>query len=1349
MTHFARLVLTCFLFSVLGLSQSVAQNEIADPRDEVPADTTPEAVSPLTWESLKGNWKNIYWDSHFGAVRGDVKIDENQNISLAITHPETGEQTNLTLESASIDGNTLNATFTGASPHSPRQTGLNYPEEAIVIDTPDLTQIRIIGGTDDIVQPVKALEESDSERVELILEKLSDTALAGNWRYRVNPFLQRAKDGYGRAGELEQDDNGVWWSTGSETWTQPKPQIFGIMPIQDQLAKEVFSDGATLPYYGYPFGPDADGNGRMRTLFVFGRDLPKDWSQKIEIKGGTPGITYNEIARLSDYERREERRANVRRESADEDRRMDDFNRGRQLLKNRSEPDKHAKIEELEAVILRANLDADVVPGWQSVNYGGSESAWLLQFGDNTARLRIVRKIGRQDSEHESTGYLFTGELFRIEIETTHKLPVKSIPVTVGAAPLGVSMDAWSEGGLLVGDGEGIPAMRSPENPKIYRTEFIRVDPRMPVGKVGSANAARPYHIISGKQGTRVFAKIARPGLISLPPTMAQATVYDTAGDTGVGGNWNTWLTKAASCAGVENVSRLATERATADTITEYVINSGRARFPIPGWFDSKVTVGQHAGMVLMRDTFVRQLERNRATFQSLQSDEDIIAFRRAMAPVILQERSPLSRIEVKGMDGIPTTFNWTFKEAVIGDVYDKKIEDVERWAIEATREALATYTRLMDEQSRKTRAIDDCDVEELLKTTGYRFEAVAALASSKLMVPAAAPIYWAPDYRARANVETVAYVAEQVEIFEKLGEADRREALMAIGLATIPVAVVGGMAGSGAAIFATFAVDVIDIGFATYKEVDEKWARDAEVQFALAAADVTGMRRLERAESRARNWSAVMGALFPQVTFAAMGALVDVPDLYKVYREGFRIFKVQRGRKVLMEANNIASAADTAPARSAQVAEELEDSLERSRLAQAAGESSDAPPLRAPDAAAQLDPEIEAALRPAQRGVRFDELPDALTSSADDIFSYLDDIGSSAHLSDIDDLFLTSAQRIARDIGEGTEAPPWVSAFRSETLEELRRIFNERRPDLAELMETGAQRVARQLEAADPIRRRFAREVLESEPGLSPERFEALVEELVKRNPTPRSPDYYSQANPNRLDLTDDLADAGWRFTLEETGQSAAYLIRDPDGRVGSVQRAFDPETGVFKMEAAFREAAGAPANTLPGPIRGMIENVLPVGLTPRGVPAIQYATMRLMNHFGIAYGSTGAGAIKQAMMEHIANYATIVKLEYLRRTYHPSKALSELPEEELSRLLMMTHSVRYAQSVLANAGYRIKSAKIELDALGGDGVMRFFHRNFYSQTESAAEFAARHGIKGDDEGLTFFNIILDVEPF
>ncbi|SDB58665.1 hypothetical protein [Bauldia litoralis] len=1312
------------------------------------------AVKPppeLTWKFLQGRWKVSYWDAALSSISGEARISD-RTITLSLRDHVNGEVRELLPERSTIENNELVLVLGPGSPRSERQTGLGYPEVAITVNSSALRQFRITGGTHELVQPMAPMPQTDVDRVEIRLKPATQSTLVGKWRYRVHPFIERAKDGYGRAGNLRQAEDDIWWEVGSEAWTRPKPKVFAAVPLEPQLAIRLFTDGTSQSAFGYPFGVRSSDGVRTRTLFVLGEDLPRDWSERAETISGSAGVTYAEIARLSDFQASERRRLDFPSDVAAHDRDLDPFTRGRKLIKARLKPEKSADVDERDAVILRATFTDKTVPGWQAFSYGGSRSAWLLQFGDNTAKLRIVRKIGLLDHEHEATGIVFPGELVRVEIETRRKLPVKSIPVIVGTAGQGRPIDPKSKSqGLLSGDGNGIPAIRSSENPRIFRTEFIQLDPRLPAGNAIHASKDRPHHTLPGATGVRVFATIGEPGIISLPPPITMATVYRSPGAQAVEGDWRKWLSVAARCADITISTRRDAEQATATEISTFLVNSGRYRIAFPGWIDNKVTVGQHAGMLLMRDTFVQQLAQVRTAYARLVTDEQILAFRRAIEPVIRQGRSPLTRIETKGIDGRPTTFDWTFEKAITGDVHDREMAEVERWAIAATREVIEKHLRLIEQATNRAKAIGECEVPELLQLTGYEFAAIARLAQTKLMRNAPAPLYWVPDAHARANVETVATVAERVAIAERLAAQARHEATLAVGLATIPVAVGGALTGSFGTVLASFAWDVIDVGAAVHTEVTAKLNADEAYRFARGAADLTGMYHLRRAERRQRPWGAVIGKLFPRAVLFAYGRLIDVPVLYEKFVVGLRTLQIARGRALMMQANGVAGAAEQAPARIASATEEVDNALTAARAAEASGgRINPVAELGEPPPGAGVDPEIENAISKAKPPeVELKPVGGNLEDALEDVVRYLDDIDASDFASQIDEAFLQELEAASRTLGQGADAPAWGAAVSEDSFALIRRLASLGRADVVELMDAASDRIAAQIDAAHLLRRQLARQVLISEPNINAERFEDIVDELFRRRPQARNSDYLEQSNPVRTDITDDLEGIGWRFELNESGNSAVYKIRDPDGKWGSVLRAYDPGTYTLTLKAAFRELRPTPKGGTPGPVRGMIEGVLPHPLPSGGVPTIQFTTMRLMTHLGVRYASAGAGAIRSCVMEHIQNLRTIARLEYLRRLFHPNISdLRDIPESAMSDMLMMTHSVRYAQSDLAAAGYRVKSARLEFDSWYGRSPLSVFEENFFSGFETAEEFIKRLGMNPDDLAGQSFIIRLDVEP-
>ena len=1297
---------------------------------------------PPTLAELEGEWIATYWDSDIGGVEGLARIDAAGTAEVVYDDPASGRSVRLQSTSLRLDGGRLVIEFSGQPATTGAKDGTTAPDVAYVIGQP-AEEFTVRWGENSATMALKPLAETDRNRITVEFA-VDDARLSGHWRYRSHPFIGRAADGHGRDGQVEEDEAGVTWTTGLESWRRPQPVVYGVIPLEDQLALEFFSDGTSAPHYGYPFGPKRTVTGRTRTLFVFGKDLPRDHGRRIAIEAVDGGIAYEELARRSDADRAEIYAAL--------------FAEGWKKLEERlpADADGSAVLDGLDAIIVRARLSKAAVPGLNTFRVDGQEVAWLLQFGDNLAQLRIVRPIGRTGQAFEQTGFVFPGEFVRIEVETTHQLPADSIPVLVGVdgAP------------LLLGDGKGIPAGRDPDNPRIYQTDYIYLDPGLSAGQAVDYRAGLGFHAVPVRQGSRLTALLGEQGLISIPPTIGQATVFETPGDTGVGGNWETWLEASAACADAPEAG-VPIDRAHAATIAEYLLSE---TFTRSVGLETRISVGQHAAMLLLRDTFVRLLERNRAQFGRLGTDEEMLAFRRHLEPLVRQGGTPLAKIKVASLDGVgETEFIWTFEKSILAKLHDRRIDEVEAWAIAATRQALERYRAAMADAIARAQDIETCDVEELLKLTGSGFEPVARIAKSKLMMQQAG--VWAPAHRPRAWVDTVALLGDQLDIQERVGDEDTEMVVMSVGLASIPVAVVGGAYGYMGAVIATFVIDIFDVAYGTYKELDQKWAQDREVQFATGAADVLGIARLEEAEARQLSWSQVFVRLGFIVGPAATGMIFDVPDLFKGFEAALHLRKADRGRQAIMSLNAIPPArAGAAPALEAgraieaaidQAAQDAASlpfaaSPARRQLAElvqetpATARTVDAPPAAAGGAADGSRP-----LR-----INFDDLPDVAENVAEDIAAHLDTIGTASRRSQLDAGTLLGASELD-DFAGFSVTPPWERHFRPDDLAELNRHW-ELRADIRRLMDDAPERLAALLNEGGQRSRR-AWEVLRSEPGLDIAQFERRVDSLVRRFEGPHpvhGADYYRQAAPDNGDVTRSLREEGWRAKRSNTNRGELVQlgldIRDPSGRIGGVRRGYDPDTGTFDMWYAFADLGRMHA-AQPGRIDSMIRGgALPFPLGQSGTPAIQFFNMRIMNALGIPYGS--ANGIRIAKMNHIVNARTVTQLGWFKATYYPTVAWKDIPGDELSAFLQLTHSGRYGAESLGVAGYRVKRAKLVFNKTAKENLGEY--RRYFEDGRRPNEppplpedtfdaFMSRHELSSNSPVDGWFDIVFDVEPW
>ena len=126
---------------------------------------------------------------------------------------------------------------------------------------------------------------------------------------------------------------------------------------------------------------------------------------------------------------------------------------------------------------------------------------------------------------------------------------------------------------------------------------------------------------------------------------------------------------------------------------------------------------------------------------------------------------------------------------------------------------------------------------------------------------------------------------------------------------------------------------------------------------------------------------------------------------------------------------------------------------------------------------------------------------------------------------------------------------------------------------------------------------------------------------------------------------------------------------------------------------------------------------------------------------------------------MSTIANFRACFELEWMRKTYRPESTIEELVAEGAEeRFLMQTHSIRYAKSLLAMAGYRVTGARMAIEGMLRDGMKvrssmsalsgLYSPARYDAVAESKADFLQRFGMSEQAEGANFFDIELTVEP-
>jgi len=136
------------------------------------------------------------------------------------------------------------------------------------------------------------------------------------------------------------------------------------------------------------------------------------------------------------------------------------------------------------------------------------------------------------------------------------------------------------------------------------------------------------------------------------------------------------------------------------------------------------------------------------------------------------------------------------------------------------------------------------------------------------------------------------------------------------------------------------------------------------------------------------------------------------------------------------------------------------------------------------------------------------------------------------------------------------------------------------------------------------------------------------------------------------------------------------------------------------------------------------------------RGAPLATFMNVRAFNNLGISFGDPGINRIK---MSQVLNANTSVEIEWMRRMYDA---------DTLNDYLRHTHSVRYAESALNQAGYRIVSVQLDAGRVSRGAAGDLVNGEYFNAVEAPLDFLRRYGIDPQDVIETGHNILIDIVP-
>jgi hypothetical protein len=815
--------------------------------------------------------------------------------------------------------------------------------------------------------PVRKSALPDDNRVVVELWRTSLGALRGEWRYLSSPLTQRDRAGGGRTGVFNVlkdkaiaayaagtgDPGGfMGLQQGGEIWLPKPPQIYGVQVLEDP------SD-FNFANLRYPLGPspglghevfnplthDPTVESDLRTLVLIGRDFPIDDTGRVlqDIKSGDSGLRYKVLAISTPGKGQLRDLKFVDHQNFDSMEIEGRIGRGFARVTQGMDPAKAADYRKLDAVLVQVKLESKPQPGPQGFTWGTTRAHWdsELQYGDSTADVRFVRLVGSNANDPanaaappsnlkqdvEVTGQLALPEKVTVEVETGTELSLDSLPVIVGGP--GIS------GNPIPVDATRAACVGRPSKTR-YCTPTLVFLRAWGVDNVAADGAIR---IPVQAQGGRVFAAVDRSKTHFLRASLAVAVAGEPSRqwldmlrqvDSCPGTPWHKPWTGASDWPDFAKLPTGETVHVSAGPATGAVA-PGPVPLGVPtstrgsGSFDIDITYGDHAAMLLLRESFVREMRAQLSELDGMAGDspaaDDLVDawYRSTQWAVTKVPNFPLAGITVQSPAGpVPfsTAYIVDFQERTFGTSKSEKgEEDYRKWRRQAAREVIAYLHGKMEKSQAAAEKIEPCARRELLKLTGSGFNNVAQRLLPLMMKlrPAGSGDGLAePDFLARAYIKNLDVLAQAIGAAEAYADLRTTAIIMVAAVAIPPLAgeaVVWtglGTAAQGQAVtlmvgalsgMALAGYDALYMAMQTYKQHEE-------VQFALGAMNTLGLERYFEAADLATPWWQTGLKITGELGLAIFGVPSVLPGAPEVFSEGLTLWRGSRVAARLAVAN-------------------------------------------------------------------------------------------------------------------------------------------------------------------------------------------------------------------------------------------------------------------------------------------------------------------------------------------------------------------------------------------------------------------------------------------------------------
>lgn len=553
----------------------------------------------------------------------------------------------------------------------------------------------------------------------------------------------------------------------------------------------------------------------------------------------------------------------------------------------------------LEGILVRADLREGVLPGKKRLRVNGGEGSWDLRFGGLTGKIMFARDTGSGRLEPIDTAYL--PETIRIAVTTGVQLPISEILVDLHTSKegFGKRQTRTLTARLALQLGEGVyitgPIGLSEKNkPALTPPQTGEYDEMMFDIIGGELTDAVALAEVNAQFAEMTFA-------ISINPPQARLSLFRTPANEEINYLWKEALKRAAVCNKIEIDDWEKLNAKQVDNIWNIIVFTKKDHY-----LSEKVKLGHQAAMILLRDMFQVMTKKEIEMLKNIQADDRAVrGFLKYISEFWLDKDFPVNRMKVTGPDGEETTFSVA---AFDNDEYQAKefstpektftADEIAAWRIRATKQALQKLQKAAAESIKMAGEAGDCEIEDLLKITGFGFDAISRKLTSKLMklkevktATGAKRLYWIPDQQARDWVASVADLAAAVKKQQDFSSQDTDLILAAAAVITMPLV----LSESAVVALVVFSIDLLDLAVTSFKEISQYTASQWEQEFSEGASITIGYERNKRAIEEAKGWASVAFAIGTSAIGAGGGVLEAMDALPKLALAR----RVAKGRKL------------------------------------------------------------------------------------------------------------------------------------------------------------------------------------------------------------------------------------------------------------------------------------------------------------------------------------------------------------------------------------------------------------------------------------------------------------------